>query len=385
MKALKVTVCLALAAALAVVPLVGCSGSNSSAALEGDFTFSSGIDDKGYWEGVKALDHVELGQYEAMEIPYSSHSVSDESLQSSIDSLVSQYSTTAEVTDRAVVNGDTLNIDYVGSVDGVEFSGGSTQGKGTEVTVGTTSYVDDFIEQLIGHMPGETFNIEVTFPDDYSNAEVSGKDAIFTTTINYISDTVEPEVNDAFVAEKFSESKGWNTVEDMRAAERASLEKQTALSYVSSQVVQDATVKSIPEIVSKYQEKALVYSAETYASQYGVEVNEYLSQQAGVESIEELLEQSADSNKQRAEQSLVYQALAEKMGITANEEDVKNYFVEYMGTDDYSAYEKQYGMNYLKQVVMTEKVLNQIVDNAVLLPAGESTGTTDAEGANASE
>ena len=67
----------------------------------------------------------------------------------------------------------------------MEFEGGSTNGAGTEVTIGVTSYIDNFLEQLIGHKPGETFDIKVTFPDPYErNSELSGKDAVFTVTIN---------------------------------------------------------------------------------------------------------------------------------------------------------------------------------------------------------
>ena len=103
---------------------------------------------------------------------------------------MSSHTYTNEVTDRAVKDGDTLNIDYVGTVDGVAFEGGSTDGKGTQVTIGVTSYIDDFLEQLIGHRPGETFDIEVTFPDPYeNNPDLAGKDAVFTVTVNHIVET----------------------------------------------------------------------------------------------------------------------------------------------------------------------------------------------------
>ena len=94
---------------------------------------------------------------------------------------------TVKITDRAIEDGDKVNIDYVGSVDGVEFEGGNTNGAGTEVTAGGTDYIDDFLTQIIGHMPGETFDVNVTFPDEYpNNPDLAGKDAVFVTTINYI-------------------------------------------------------------------------------------------------------------------------------------------------------------------------------------------------------
>lgn len=85
-----------------------------------------------------------------------------------------------------VADGDTVNIDYVGTIDGVEFAGGNTEGAGTQLVIGSNSYIDDFEEQLIGHHVGETVMVEVTFPEDYGQDELNGKDAVFTVTINGI-------------------------------------------------------------------------------------------------------------------------------------------------------------------------------------------------------
>ena len=93
------------------------------------------------------------------------------------------YSTDTSLT---VEDGDTVNIDYVGTVDGVEFDGGSTEGMGTDLVIGSGSYNDDFEEQLIGAHPGETVEVNVTFPDDYYSTDMAGKDAVFTVTINGI-------------------------------------------------------------------------------------------------------------------------------------------------------------------------------------------------------
>lgn len=93
------------------------------------------------------------------------------------------YSTDTSLT---VEDGDTVNIDYVGTVDGVEFDGGSTEGMGTDLVIGSGSYIDDFEGQLIGAHPGETVEVNVTFPDDYYSTDMAGKDAVFTVTINGI-------------------------------------------------------------------------------------------------------------------------------------------------------------------------------------------------------
>ena len=85
-----------------------------------------------------------------------------------------------------VKDGDTVNIDYVGSVDGEEFEGGNTNGAGADLTIGSGSYIDDFEEQLIGAHPGDTVEVKVTFPENYGNEELNGKDAVFTVTVNGI-------------------------------------------------------------------------------------------------------------------------------------------------------------------------------------------------------
>ena len=104
-------------------------------------------------------------------------------------------SDTAENTDTPVLstdssltieNGDTVNIDYVGTVDGVEFDGGSSNGAGADLTIGSGRYIDDFEEQLIGSHPGDTVEVNVTFPEDYGNEELNGKDAVFEVVINGI-------------------------------------------------------------------------------------------------------------------------------------------------------------------------------------------------------
>lgn len=89
-------------------------------------------------------------------------------------------------TSLEVADGDTVNIDYVGTVDGVEFDGGNTQGEGTQLTIGSGSYIDDFEEQLIGHHVGDTVTVKVTFPEDYGKEDLNGKDAEFEVTINGI-------------------------------------------------------------------------------------------------------------------------------------------------------------------------------------------------------
>lgn len=110
----------------------------------------------------------------------------DSSTEDSQESDTSGTSTLSTDTSLTVEDGDTVNIDYVGSIDGVEFDGGNTNGQGTDLTIGSGLYIDDFEEQLIGSHPGDTVEVNVTFPDDYSSEDLQGQDALFEVTINGI-------------------------------------------------------------------------------------------------------------------------------------------------------------------------------------------------------
>lgn len=115
-----------------------------------------------------------------------SEDTSSEDSSAEEDSQESGSSTLSTDTSLTVEDGDTVNIDYVGSIDGVEFDGGSTNGQGTDLTIGSGLYIDDFEEQLIGSHPGDTVDVNVTFPEDYNSEDLQGKDALFVVTINGI-------------------------------------------------------------------------------------------------------------------------------------------------------------------------------------------------------
>ncbi len=155
-----------------------------------NFSYSSGLDENGYWEGVKALDYVTLPEnFASLTFKRSEIEPTEEELQSEIDSLLSDHSTEKQVTDRAAADGDTVNIDYAGSVDGVAFSGGTYSGY--SLTLGSGTFIDGFEDQIVGHTPGETFDVTVTFPEGYSDSTdsegntvvLSGKKAVFSVTL----------------------------------------------------------------------------------------------------------------------------------------------------------------------------------------------------------
>ncbi len=338
--------------------------------------YSEGVDDNGYYDGIVASDYVTLPDgYDKISIAASDYEVSDDDVMSEAKSsyLANVVTSESYVTDREVKDGDTVNIDYVGSVDGVEFTGGTTNGSGTDVTIGTTQYIDDFLDQLVGHKPGETINVEVTFPDGYSDStdadgntmELANKDAVFVTTINYIIETNEVEITDDLVKDNLSESYGWNTVDEMKAGIKAKLENSNKQTYVQDWFSNNIQVENLPDAVLAVQERNMVNYYTTYANNYGVSLDSFLSSYVGVENVETLKENQKESNTKSANYFLALQAVAEKQNISVSEDDIKAYFLENMSTEDYSTYEDSYGLPYIKMVVLENKVLNWLTDNAV--------------------
>lgn len=361
---------LLLALALAAGSFAGCSGrqgenassgaasggssaspsSQADTGSTGSYNYSAGLTEDGYFEGVTALDYVTLPDYKTMTVPEDVSTVSDADVEDELDSMRDGYATTEQVKDRPVEDGDTVNIDYVGSVDGVEFEGGNTGGNGTIVTIGVTNYIDDFLDQLIGHMPGETFDVNVTFPEDYGKEDLNGKDAVFVTTINYIEDQTLPELTDEFVVSNWKESNGWSNVAEAKAGVKESLRAAAVADYLWEEIQEKSTVKEVPDALRSYHEEYMKQYYTSVASQYQMTVEDFISQQFGAESMEVLVEQNRSQLDSNARTSLIAQALSEDMDVRPTDDDVKDYFQKVMGSNDYSEAETFYGMPYLRML-----------------------------------
>ena len=122
------------------------------------------------------VDYVTLCDYKNISVSRSEVELSDEDMQAQIDKLLKAHPDYDTDTSIKIKDGDTINLDYVGSIDGVEFQGGSTGGNGTDLTIGSHQYIEGFEESIIGHNVGENFDIHVTFPEDYGKDELNGYD-----------------------------------------------------------------------------------------------------------------------------------------------------------------------------------------------------------------
>ena len=376
-----VKVLAAMMALLLCLGLTACAGKqgNGDAAVN----YSLGLTTDGRFEGIAAKDYVTLGQYTNLTYPEEVTSVKEEDIQTRIDSIMSSHTYTNEVTDRAVKDGDTLNIDYVGTVDGVAFEGGSTDGKGTQVTIGVTSYIDDFLEQLIGHRPGETFDIEVTFPDPYqNNPDLAGKDAVFTVTVNHIVETYTYELTDDFVADNLQADYGYTSIADMREKIAADLHDTQVYNYMIETVLENCPVSEVPQKLVDNEITITVKQLKYQALQYNMDASTLFTYYYGVADEDAFRTTYEEDIRERISQYLVMMAIAEDAGLIATEQDVKDYFLEEMDTEDYSEYVKNYGYGYIYRAVTVNNVGNYLQEQnpapayasveEIILPAAEA-------------
>ena len=372
-----------LLAAAMCAALAGCnSGASSSGSASGSSSdassgtseastidYSAGLDDKGYFEGVTALDYVTLpADYNAIPLSEADVAVDESYLDSYIDSIAQSFATDTEITDRAVEEGDSVNIDYTGSIDGVEFDGGSTGGSGTVVTAGGTGYIDDFLDQIIGHEPGETFDVNVTFPDPYeNNPDLAGKDAVFVTTINHIVEQEIPEVTDEFVKENLYETDGWETVEQMRTELADAMRETNIYNGVWNYLMENCEISEVPEAVTTFQQESVLNEYRMYATSYGMELEDFISAM-GMESTDAVLESAAATIESYAKQALITQAIAEKEAMDLTHEDVVSYFaeVESATEDTVTQYEEYFGAPYVMMNAVNYYVGTFLIDSAVV-------------------
>lgn len=376
-----VKVLAAMMALLLCLGLTACAGKqgNGDAAVN----YSLGLTTDGRFEGIAAKDYVTLGQYTSLTYPEEVTSVKEEDIQTRIDSIMSSHTYTNEVTDRAVQDGDTLNIDYVGKVDGVAFEGGSTDGNGTQVTIGVTSYIDDFLEQLIGHQPGETFDIEVTFPDPYeNNPDLAGKDAVFTVTVNHIVETYTYELTDDFVADNLQADYGYTSIADMREKIAADLHDTQVYNYMIETVLENCPVSEVPQKLVDNEITITVKQLKYQALQYNMDASTLFTYYYGVADEDAFRTTYEEDIREQISQYLVMMAIAEDAGLIATEQDVKDYFLEEMDTEDYSDYVKNYGYGYIYRAVTFNNVGNYLQEQnpapayasveEIILPAAEA-------------
>lgn len=232
--------------------------------------------------------YVTLGEYKGLSVTVDSYEVDDEYIDEQINSLLESSAVETRITDRKTAEGDTINVDYSGSLDGVAFDGGTATDQSVTLTE-DSGYIPGFAEGMYDRMPGEEFSYNVTFPEDYSlNADLAGKEVVFTVTVNYIvGDPVVPELDDAFVAEKFGEE-GCTTVEEFMTYYKSYLEDQKeesekgdAKSKVWDMIMENATTIALPDKAVDAMYWATRSQYEELAVEYGMTYENFMTYYVG--------------------------------------------------------------------------------------------------------
>ena len=363
----------AVAAALALaVSVVGCgaASSASSSTLLGpaanydyqNFTYSQGLDANGHWEGVSALDYVTLPEdYAAIPLKKSDVEPSEEDIQTLWDNLLESNRVNQPVTGRPAETGDIANIDYSGTVDGVVFTGGTAQGY--DLTLGSGSFIDGFEDQIIGHNVGDSFDVTVTFPDDYGDSTdeagnpitLSGKEAVFSVTLNSLAVSVLPEATDAWVEENFGASNDLHTVADVDQYFHDSLYDSNLTNAIVDYLTENAEISSVPEVLLNYQVCSQLSYYNSYASMFGYEsLDEFLSGFMGYDNADALLADTESDILNSCNQLLIFQAVAESLDLAPTDAEL----------EAYASYTETMGEGYVHLLALQDKVLSTLREGA---------------------
>ena len=325
---------------------------------------------------------VKLGEYKGLTYTETDASVSDDEVESQINSTLTAHATAEQITDRAVEDGDTVNIDFEGKIDGKTFDGGTASG--ASLTIGSGTFIDGFEDGLIGVKPGDKTTLKLKFPDEYkTNTDLAGKDVTFDVTVNYIKgDDIVPELDDDFVKglniDDVSNVKEYRAyVKSQLQANKESEAEKSKQSELLQQAVDNAEIKEIPEeLVTQYATQYTDYYKQ-YASYFGLELSDFLTQYMN-QTEEEFNQSAEDYGKERAGYMLVVSAIAkaEKVDVDALYDEKVAQYAEQSGYADAATLEKDYSKRYLNQIIINEEVQNILEENAKAVVPAETESET---------
>ena len=281
------------------------------------------IDDNGVVLKAKfyVKPEVSIDGYKGIEVEKTVKEVTDEDVNAEVDKARQRASRVIDITDRAVQDGDIANIDYEGFCGGVAFDGGKAEGY--DLTIGSGSFIPGFEEQIIGHSAGESFDITVTFPEQYHSDDLAGKEAIFKITLNSIKFNQLPELDDEFVKD-VSE---FNTVDEYIADIKARLEKrneQEADRLVENQLIDklvELLVADIPAPMVEAEAENILREYDNNFRMQGLDLNTYC-QYTG-QTLDDLRKQFMPNAEKRVKTRLALEKIVELEGIDATEEEIE--------------------------------------------------------------
>lgn len=269
---------------------------------------------------------VVISSYKGMKIKKFEYTVSDEDVENEVKKLQDRNARKVSVTDRACVMGDTVNIDFVGTLDGVEFEGGSAEG--FDLTLGSGQFIPGFEDQVAGMSIGEKKDINVTFPEDYQAEDLKGKTAVFAVTLNAITGKELPEVNDEFV----KNAAGCENVDEFKAKAKERLARQAEMrgrdeteNSIVEAIAANATCE-IPDAMLQGQIDQMVQRASYQLMQSGIQMDDYLKYTG--KSMADFRAQYVDQARKNVLNQLVIEKIIKEESIAATPEEIDEKIAE---------------------------------------------------------
>ena len=317
--------------------------------------------------------NVSLGQYKGVEVTVEPIEVTDEDVQSELDRFNEANGEWSKIEDRTdVQEGDFANIDYVGKVDGVEFDGGKDEDSMLEI--GSNSFIEGFESGLIGKNVGETVDVNTTFPDPYTNnPDLAGKEAIFTVTINYISDGKKLPLTDKVV----EENTDFTTIEEYKASIRDELTanaestaEMNKLNDVMTAILDDAKIEGIKqEEIDEEYNTMVSYYTNMATSLYGMNLDDLITYgfQMTREQFDTEMKTIAESS---VKQRYVLDEIIEEENLTLTDEEYNAKVAEYVESTSFESVEAfeeaNEGKDEATKALLREKAMDLVLEAAIV-------------------
>ena len=311
---------------------------------------------------------VTLGEYKGVSVKKKTTVVTDVEVDARVEEERNKQATEIQVEDRAVAEGDTVNLDYAGTVDGVAFAGGTAQDQ--TLKIGSGSFIPGFEEQMIGMNIGEEKDLQVTFPEKYHAEELAGKAAVFHVKVNSITETQLPALDDDF-AKDISE---FDTLEEYKADIRAKLEAQAAerdnnnfTNAVIEKVLENATVE-IPEAMIERQIDSMMRDFEYRLRAQGLKLADFMKYTGQDEKA--FRANYRDQAEKSVKAHLVLEAIENAEAFEATEEEIDEQIAKFApqtgkSVDELKATFSEADREYFKADAIRDKAIKFLVDNAV--------------------
>ena len=303
---------------------------------------------------------VTLGDYKGLTVEVTKQEVTDADIDARIEQDRQKVARTVDVEGRALENGDTVNLDYAGSVDGVAFEGSTAEGQ--TLTLGSNQFIPGFEEQMVGMNIGEEKDLNVTFPEQYHAAELAGKAAVFHVKVNSATHTELPELNDEFAAD----ASEYNTFAEYKDSIVKELNEKAAKNNevaVENALVEKATANAqmdIPEAMIRDQVNYILREMQMRMAYQGLRLEDYLKYTG--QTVEQLADMYKGEAEQRVKMELTLEAIRKAEGVEPTEEDVQKQIAEQaerMGqkVEDFEKTLTDEQRGYLKDSAAIQKVV----------------------------